>query len=99
MCHTRLAIVLIAKAMFAYLDRAMVFDWKNLQASFDEISAYVGCACKGFLKTFLTLSVIRQPTGVMIKLKIISKHRHQTIDIVLVERIKYRAVHAGDRVE
>jgi len=85
--------------MFADLNRAMILHGVNLEGALHEISSYVGVAREDFFETLLSLLVIGQATGVVIELEVISKHRHQTIDIVPIECIKYRAVHARDRVE
>ena len=93
------AILFMAKAMFTDLDRAMIFDGVNLESAWHEISPYVGVAREDLFEILPGLLVIGQATGVVIELKVISKHRHQTIEIVPVECVKYRAVHAGDCVE
>ena len=85
--------------MFSDLDRALIFDRINLESALHEISPYVGVAREDFFETLLSLLVIGQATGVVIELKVISKHRHQTIEIVPVECLKYRAVHPRDCVE
>ena len=89
----------MAESMFADLYGPMIFDRINLETSLHEISADVGSPREHLLKTLRALPVVRQTTGIMIKLKIIREQRHQTVDIMRVEGVEDGTVHPSNRFE
>jgi hypothetical protein len=92
-------ILFMAESVFPDLDGSVIFDGINLQASFHEISAYVGSPREELLEIFLALPVISQATGVVIEFEVVRKHRHQPLDIMRVEGVEGGTVHASNRLE
>ena len=89
----------MAEAMFANLERAVIFDWVDLQAPFDQIPSDIGASTEHVREPALGLLKIGQATGVMIEFNVGREERHEMIHIMSIESLKDSRIHPGYRVE
>ena len=91
----------MAEAVFAHRDCAIACERINLQRLRQQFSMQIGHAREHLPEVLLHLGGALGVTiaPVVVELQIVREHCHQPRDVVRVERVEHRGVHARDRVE
>src|SRR3982750_3689135 len=93
------SILLMAEAMFAYLNCAVARHRINLESLFQELAAQVGHIVEYLHEILLCPRIILQPAAIVVELEIGGEQRHQTFQIMSIEGIEHQAIHASDALE